>query len=525
MGTVHTESRTESDSARFYVTGAAAARAGGVGHYQIGLTAAGGRARSVDVRLSVVGAPPPPLAAALERAAEAVAPSIAVDGSGAAARITFAPDAPSLLPFSLAIPAGATSLRLDLAADGADMVEPEAAAAVTRVLGAPVEARWWIAGAVDAAKGGLDRIAVGHDGPGAAPGREIGVGLRLGLPRAAEGLAEAAEAALADDLAEAVIAIGSGSGVAAAGLCLTFAAGAPRTLDVPLLRLGRLLGAGETAFTLALEAARGASAVISQRGLVSGVAGAAGAPARWRLTRERGGRGGRTTYLVDYTGPAPKPGETASVALRVRPETPSAAAALAADLDRAVAGRRGIVRQGTKLVLDHAALPLLLLLLLPALESVARAEGRTLALSLDDPAPGTVAADAAAVAVEPASVDVIVDSDAGPAPAPVAVESAWAEDGAYVHSRDADPRLGAVALDGGGLGLRLDYAALLDLAAGAETLRIGGAKGDRLEADLSGHAVRVEDHGAFTRYIVDGGQHRLEVDNAIEQAIRAHFEH
>jgi hypothetical protein len=533
MGNVRTPDRSESDSARFFVTGAAEARAGGIGHYQIGLAVDAGRARaarpcSVEVRLAVAGAAAPPLAAALESAAEGVAPAIAVRGDGAGARVTFAPGAPPLLAFSLAIPEGATSMRLDLAAaDAGAHVEPEAAAAVTRVIGAPSEARWWIAGALDAGAGGLDRCTIGHDGPGAAPGAAIGVGLRLGLPRAAHDLAAAAAAAVAHDIAAAVAGLGPGAAVSAEGARLIFAAGAPRSLDVTLRHLARALGAGDTAFTLALEGARGASSVIPARGIVSGIAGEPGAAPRWRLTRERGGRGGRATYLVDYAGPALKPGEKAMVVLRPRPETPAVRAALAADLDAALAGRRGVSRQGLKLVLDHAALPTILLLLLPALEAAARAEGRHLTLDLADPAPGTVAPGAASVVVEPVAVGVIVDGDAEPAPfaASIAAESAWAEDGAHVHSRDADPRLGAVALAGGGRGLSLDYAALIDLSAGAETLRIGGDKGDRLDADLSGHAVRIEDHGSFTRYIVDGGAHRLEVDNAIEQAIRAHFEH
>lgn len=524
------------DRPRFFVTGAAELRAGAVGHYQLGLAGRLDAPQSVEVSAAAGAGAAPALLEALASAAAEASPAIQVRpaGTGDGVAVTFAPGAPPVLPFRLAAPPDAAALRLSIAAPrtGEGAVEPAAAEVATRIRPSIPRARWRLDGALDGAGGAGGRYTISHDGPGAAPGETIGVTLRIELARGAADRLAAAEAALAEDLAGAVSALGPGAGVSAAGLALEFAAGAPASLALVPGRLLAALGAGETPFTLRLAAPRGAAAISPEHAAVAAVAGAVAAGPRWRLSRERAGRGGRATYLVDYSGPPVGRGGAASVRLKPVPATPAADAALAADLDRATQGRRGVRREGLRLVFDHGALPMLLLLL-PALEALARAEGRPLALELAEPAPGALAPGAAAVSVEPALAPVIVDGDLVE---PVSVAGAldpafrsgggdaWAEDGAYVHSRDGDPRLAAALRDdGGGLVVRLDYAGLLDLAGGAEVLRLGGDKGDRLEADLSGHAVRVEDHGGFTRYIVDGGAARLDVDNDIEQAVRAHF--
>ncbi len=67
--------------------------------------------------------------------------------------------------------------------------------------------------------------------------------------------------------------------------------------------------------------------------------------------------------------------------------------------------------------------------------------------------------------------------------------------------------------------LVLSFDDLLDMTEVDNTLTILGDNGDTVNADLSGHTVKSEDHGAFTRYVIDGGVAVLDVDNEVQQNI------
>jgi hypothetical protein len=50
-------------------------------------------------------------------------------------------------------------------------------------------------------------------------------------------------------------------------------------------------------------------------------------------------------------------------------------------------------------------------------------------------------------------------------------------------------------------------------------LIVHGRDGDTVSADLRGHAVAAEDHGAFNRYVIDGGSAQLDIDKVVQQII------
>jgi len=56
-----------------------------------------------------------------------------------------------------------------------------------------------------------------------------------------------------------------------------------------------------------------------------------------------------------------------------------------------------------------------------------------------------------------------------------------------------------------------------------QTLTVVGDEGDSVNADFSGHAVSKEDHGSFTRYVIDNGAARLDIDNDIQQNVVGDF--